>query len=292
MRLNAANRSFTAIVVIAGAVFGLFAGTACWVFAMVVYRLVNDGPATLGDGGTIAGLVLIVLLVAANVLAIRSFRVQATNTSRLSRWVRERSVPLTPGLAEAAERAHLSGRVRLVDAPEAFSFAYGMARPTVAVSRGMIEAVSGDELAAVLDHERYHVANYDPLKVVLARSLPDSLFFLPALGELRGRYVAGRELAADRRAVQKSGVSSVAGALFKVISGPAGVDLSAAAAIGGDEALEARVDQLETGREPPYSPIPPKRMLASVGGGAVLIWAAVASFVSFTPLMAKLCTGS
>ena len=69
MRLNAANRAFTAIVVIAGAVFGLFAGTACWVFAMVLYRLVNDGLTTLGDGGTIAGLVLIALLVAASVLA-------------------------------------------------------------------------------------------------------------------------------------------------------------------------------------------------------------------------------
>ena len=81
----------------------------------------------------------------------------------------------------------------------------------VAVSRGLVESVSSDELAAVLHHERYHVANYDPLKVVLARSLPDSLFFLPALGELRGRYVAGRELAADRRAMTRSGAPSVAG---------------------------------------------------------------------------------
>src|SRR2546429_7914322 len=107
-----------------------------------------------------------------------------------------------------------------------------MPRPAVAGSRGMLESVSPDELAAVLDHERYHVANYDPLKVVLARSLPDSLFFLPVLGELRGRYVAGRELAADRRAVQKSGASSLARGLFKVISGPTGGDLRAAAAIG------------------------------------------------------------
>ena len=291
MSLNAANRAFTTIVVIAGAVFGLFAGTACWVFAMVLYRLVTDGLQTLGDAGTIAGLVLITLLVTANVLAIRSLRVQAANTRRLGRWVRERGLPLTPGLSAAAEQAHLNGRVRLVDAPEAFSFAYGMARPTVAVSRGMIESVSPAELRAVLDHERYHVINYDPLKVVLARSLPDSLFFLPVLGELRGRYVAGRELAADRRAVQKSGASSVAGALFKVIGGPAGVDLSAAAAIGGDEALEARVNQLESGTEPPSAPLPPARVLASVAGGAVLAWAAVASFVSFTPLMARLCTG-
>jgi Zn-dependent protease with chaperone function len=291
VRLNAANRAFTAIVVMAGAVFGLFVGTACWVFAMVLYRLLTEGLTTLGDGGTVAGIVLIAFLVSANVLAIRSFRAQAANTRRLSRWVRERSLPLTPGLRDAAEQAHLGGKVRLVDAPEAFSFAYGMTRPTVAVSRGMIESVSVDELRAVLNHERYHVANYDPLKVVLARGLPDSLFFLPALAELRGRYAAGRELAADRRAVQKSGARSVAGALCKVISGPAGIDLSAAAAIGGDEALEARVNQLESGTEPPYAPIPPTRLLASVGGGAVLAWSAVASFVSFTPLMAKLCTG-
>ena len=291
MRLNSANRAFAGIVVIAAVVFGVFAATACWIFSMVAYKVVTDGLSTLTQLGTMAALLLILLLVATNALALRSFRAQAANTRRLSRWVADRSVALPPSLVDAARAARLEGRVDLVDAEGAFSFTYGISRPRVAVSRGLISSVSNDELAAVFDHERYHVANYDPLKVVLARSLPDSLFFLPALSELRARYVAARELAADRRAMRRGGPKSLAGALYKVIAGPPDVDLGAAAAIGGDEALDARVTQLESGTEPPMAPISRARLVASVGGVGVFGASAVASFASFAPLMAKICTG-
>ena len=291
MRLNSANRAFAGIVVVAAVVFGVFAATACWIFSMVVYKVAADGVSALTQPGSVAALLLIVLLVATNVLALRSFRAQAANTRRLSRWVVDRSVASPASLADAARAAGLEGRVDLVDADGAFSFTYGMSQPRVAVSRGLIDSVSDEELTAVLDHERYHVSNYDPLKVVLARSLPDSLFFLPALSELRGRYVAARELAADRRAMRRAGPAPLAGALYKVIAGPPDVDLGAAAAIGGDEALDARVTQLESGTEPPMAPISRARMVASVGGVGVLGASAIASFASFGPLMAKICTG-
>lgn len=291
MRLNSANRAFAGIVVIAAVVFGVFVATACWTFSMVVYKVATDGLSTLTQLGSVAAVLLIVLLVATNVLALRSFRAQAANTRRLRRWVADRRAPVAPSLADAARAARLEGRVDLVDAESAFSFTYGISRPRVAVSRGLVDSVSREELAAVFDHERYHVANYDPLKVVLARSLPDSLFFLPALSELRGRYVAARELAADRRAMRRGGPKSLAGALYKVIAGPPDVDLGAAAAIGGDEALDARVTQLESGTEPPMAPISRARLVASVGGVGVLGASAVASFASFAPLMAKVCTG-
>jgi len=291
VRLNSANRAFAGIVVVAAVVFGVFAATACWIFSMVVYKVAADGLSALTQPGSVAALLLIVLLVATNVLALRSFRAQAVNTRRLSRWVGDRSVAPPASLADAARAAGLEGRVDLVDADGAFSFTYGMSQPRVAVSRGLIDSVSDEELTAVLDHERYHVSNYDPLKVVLARSLPDSLFFLPALSELRGRYVAARELAADRRAMRRAGPGPLAGALYKVIAGPPDVDLGAAAAIGGDEALDARVTQLESGTEPPMAPISRARMVASVGGICVLGASAIASFASFAPLMAKICMG-
>ena len=291
MRLNSANRAFAGIVVVAAIVFGVFAATACWIFSMVVYKVATDGISTLTQRGSVAALLLIVLLVATNVLALRSFRAQAANTRRLSRWVGDRSVAPAASLADAARAAGLDGRVDLVDADGAFSFTYGVSQPRVAVSRGLIDSVSDEELTAVLDHERYHVSNYDPLKVVLARSLPDALFFLPALSELRGRYVAARELAADRRAMRRGGPAPLAGALYKVIAGPPGVDLGAAAAIGGDEALDARVTQLESGTEPPMAPISRARLVGSVGGVAVLGASAIASFASFSPLMARICTG-
>jgi Zn-dependent protease with chaperone function len=291
MRLNSANRAFAAIVAVAAVAFGLFAAAACWAFGMVLYRIANVGPASLAQTSTVPALVLIALLVVGSVLAIRSFRAQAANTRRLGQWVRECSLPVNLPLSRAAGEAGLAGRVVLVDAAAPFSFAYGMTRPKVAVSRGLLDSVSAQELTAVLHHERYHVASHDPFKVVLARSLPSALFFLPALDDVRGRYVTGRELAADRRAIRTAGPETLAGALYKAISGPAELELGAAAAIGGDDALDARVAQLESGSEPSQAPLSRRRLVASLGGASLLVWSAVGSFVAFAPIMARLCTG-
>lgn len=39
------------------------------------------------------------------------------------------------------------------------------------------------------EHERHHVCNLDPLKVVLVQALSSAFFFLPALDSLRARYL-------------------------------------------------------------------------------------------------------
>jgi hypothetical protein len=77
VRLNSANRAFAGIVVVAAVVFGVFAATACWIFTMVVYKVATDGVSALTQLGSVAALLLIVLLVATNALALRSFRAQA-----------------------------------------------------------------------------------------------------------------------------------------------------------------------------------------------------------------------
>jgi hypothetical protein len=87
-------------------------------------------------------------------------------------------------------------------------------------SPGLYKRASEPELEAVLEHERYHNHNLDPLKVTLARALPATFFYLALLRDLHPRYLAGRELAADRRAVPRCGKQSLAGALFTVVRGP------------------------------------------------------------------------
>ena len=138
----------------------------------------------------------------------------------------------------------------LLDAPERFSFAYGLLTPRVVVSCGLLEGVSDDELRAILEHEHYHVCNLDPLKVVLVQALSATFFFLPALDSLRARYLAGRELEADRRAVNACGRRPLVSALLKVVRGPDWSELEGVAAIGGHELLDVRVAQLETGIQP------------------------------------------
>jgi beta-lactamase regulating signal transducer with metallopeptidase domain len=148
------------------------------------------------------------------------------------------------------------------------------------VSRPLYEAAAADELDAILEHERYHVRNLDPLKVLLARALPATFFYAPALSGLKTRYVAARELAADRRAVESCGSKPLAGALFKVVRAPAWPELQAAAAIGGPELLDVRVAQLETGSEPELAGLTGRALAISAAAAALLTGLFVASVVA------------
>jgi Zn-dependent protease with chaperone function len=285
MRLDSANRSFLAFM---GAALLLTAVVLCGALGgvlvpLVLGRLSRGGFAgLLNDGGSWLAALLFGLLVAFGlVLGARSLVRQVVASRRLARRVRGLAVPVSEKLIAAATQAGLAGRVVCVGAPEAFSFVYGVLTPRVAVSRGLLQGVTREELHAVLEHERYHVSNLDPLKVVLVQALSAALFFLPALESLRASYAAGCELAADRRAVATCGRRSLAGALLKVVRGPAWRELEVATAIGGSELLDVRVAQLETGEEPRLHALSLKRVVLSLFGAALLTATFLASVSGF-----------
>jgi Zn-dependent protease with chaperone function len=207
---------------------------------LVLERVSHDGIAGLLDSGDslLPVLLFIVLVVAGLALGARSITRQIIASSRLARRVRGLALELPDELALAASEVGLGGRVVLLAVPERFSFAYGVLTPRVAISQGLVEGVSDEELRAVLEHEHYHVCNLDPLKVVLVQALSAAFFFLPILDSLRARYLAGREFAADRRAVRACGRRPLVGALLKVVRGPDWSELEGVAAIGGSELLD------------------------------------------------------
>jgi Zn-dependent protease with chaperone function len=216
-------------------------------------------------------------------------------TRRLDRRVRRHISEPSPLLNESAARVGLAGRVDLIDAVEPSAFTWGLRRPRVAVSTALVEQLDAPELDAVLAHERYHVTNFDPAKLFATRALPAAFFYLPVMRPLLDRYLTARELAADRRALDHHGVRPLAGALLKVVSGPTWADLRSAAAIGGDNALDDRLAQLEDGTEP----APPRLTLQSLGlsalGATAVVWSVVALLTAFggpAALMRAVCAGS
>jgi Zn-dependent protease with chaperone function len=273
MRLDQANRSFLAFVGVA-LLFGatVLCGAIGGVLVPLSLARVSHGG-LLGlwnDRATLlAPLALFVLIAVSVGLGGRALVRQAVASRVLSRRVRALASTAPEALAQAARQTGLAGRVVLVDAAESFSFVYGVMTPRVAVSRGLLERATGDELRAVLEHERYHVRNIDPLKAAIVRVLSDALFILPALESLRARYVAGRELAADRRAVALCGRRPLAGALLKVVRGPDWSELGGAAAISSPELLDVRVVQLESGSEPKPEALDLKSVILSLGGAAL-----------------------
>jgi Zn-dependent protease with chaperone function len=278
MSLDSANRSFLAFMSIA---LLLGAYVLCGALGAV---LVPRFLARASDPGLAVPLVLLPLLGAIAVglaRAGRSLARQMLASRRLAQHVCALACTPPDRLARAALQSELGGRVVCVDAPGSFSFAYGSLTPRVAVSRGLLECASSAELRAVLEHERYHVRNLDPLKVVLMRALSAALPLLPALDTLRGRYLASCELAADRRALAVCGRRALASALMKVVRGPRSCELHVAASFGGVELLNMRLTQLETGVAPRPNGFGIARATISLLGPLVLLLALLASASSF-----------
>lgn len=279
MRLNSANRSFftlAGIVLVPYALLGVF---GCGLLSLVVYRLAHDGIAGLHrDGQDLRPAALFFAVVTTGtVVGVLSLRRQVRATRRLSRWVDDRATVITPAIAECARRAELDERVVVIDEDHPCSFTFGLVGAKVAISTGLADRIGADELDAVLEHERYHVRANDTVKVVIARAGAAAFFFLPVLGHLRDRYLSGRELAADRRAIQAVGERSLAGALYRATEGPSFAEFGAAAALGGSAFLDERVEQLEHGEEPAMMPLPRRALgVTAVGLTALTIAFALA----------------
>jgi Zn-dependent protease with chaperone function len=269
---DTANRAFLGLAALALLAYTLAGIGACALLAFVAYRVAVDGMHALSTGGLPLALALAFLaLTGAGALrGLWSLRCQLNATEALADSVRAGRRPSDGRIDPIAARVGIR-RLDIVDAGEPFSFTYGSFFPRVATSRGLLDALSPGELEAVLQHERYHVKYLDPFKVLLARAISAAFFYLPILRDLRRRYVAARELAADRRAVKACGTRALAGALAKVVGSPAWADLRTAAAIGDPDLLDVRITQLETGREPPLDPVSPATLALSALGGGVLL---------------------
>jgi len=278
IRWDRANRSFFWLVGVVLVPYVLVGLVGCGLLGFIGYRVATDGLSDLSAGGhnlwPAVG-AFVVLGLGAVLAAVSGWR-QLRATDRLQERIHDLALPAPPALAEAAREARLGRRLDYVDAVEPFAFAYGFGRPRVAVSRGLFEVATPAEISAVLAHERYHVRNFDPAKVVAAKVLSAAYFFLPALQGLRTRYRAASELAADRKAVMRCGHAAVAGALYRVVRGPDWPELTTAAAMASSELLEVRIRQLETGHEPDVAPVSSARValtlvaLAAVAGALVV----------------------
>jgi Zn-dependent protease with chaperone function len=103
----------------------------------------------------------------------------------------------------------------VIDEPSPQAFCTGFMRPRVYVSTGALELLGRHELDAVLAHEAHHARRRDPLRLFVARTLAEALFFVPVLQRLADRYEALAELAADEAAIASTNDrSSLAEALL------------------------------------------------------------------------------
>lgn len=140
-----------------------------------------------------AALLVLALAVLGLVVAVRAARSALRQRRQQRRFLRD--------LRVVAEAEVCGSSVLLIDEPRPQAFCAGCLRPRLYLSIAALERLSEAELRAVLAHERHHLLRRDPLRVLVARVLSESLFFLPILPRLSARYAALAELAADEATV-------------------------------------------------------------------------------------------
>ena len=270
--MNTANRSFVTLVAFALVPYALIGLFCCGALSLIAYRISTDGLSILTDDWRIWPAIAFFAVVGAGTIrAVLSLRTQLRATERLDQHVRALELEACPKLEGAAAGTSLVGRVVLIDDQRVIQ-----AQDILAEDRiiGYQRAIGGRQNNEFVWHSEFglQAAREKALEIFFDRNRPDALvvlddfmamgvvlaartagpalFYLPVLRDLHRRYVAGRELAADRRAARACGPQPLAGALYKVTTGPEWSEFGAAAAIGADDLLDLRVMQLETGREP------------------------------------------
>ena len=96
-------------------------------------------------------------------------------------------------------------------------FCYGLFKPKVCISSGLIKLLKQDELQAVLLHESQHRLAKDPLKLFAVKLFQNAFFFLPGLKTAINKYLTYSELAADEQATDNfTDRPKLARAIFKI----------------------------------------------------------------------------
>ena len=168
--------------------------------------------------------------------------------------------PLAAIAADADLRLYLTPARR----PDAFCF--GLLRPRIVVTTGLLARLNGEEQAAVVWHEAEHAHAYEPAKCLLARIATHTFFWIPLLRALLERFLLVKEITADRRAVQRTSRDALAGALYQVASAPS------LAAVGAGDFAGSRLERLFK----PQAPLPPvfrRRCLfvSALGAAAIIL---------------------
>ena len=270
--MRTADRAFGLLVVLA-------LGSSSLLIALLATLLPRGFALVTGGAADTASVVAVLVLILATfgvTLGLTSLFRQLLATLSLIRTLLSRRVTVSRRISGIADSLELAGRIDVVRDPRPFSFCYWFRRPRICLSTGLVKRLDDPELRAVLLHERYHLRQRDPLRLVVARYFAAGLYVVPVVEELVEYYTVQKEVAADQAAVRAmGGVRELASALFKVLPDADDVDLGLLVPVGSLSVTEARIEQLVEGRAVPLAL---SRASVVLSGGS-LAAAAVLAFV-------------
>lgn len=198
-------------------------------FSNVKFSFSHSGP-----------LFLIILVVIILLIGMLTLTVQILKTKRFLKKNLSRKILIPATLKSITSELNLDGKINIVKDDNKFSFCYGLVKPKICLSTGLLKDLTKIELKAVILHESYHLKNHDPLKILLGKTSAVMFFFIPLFREVQNYYAFSKEIAADEVVIKKGHKHSLLSVLSKLMVSPSPTFAGVAALMNIND-LEKRI---------------------------------------------------
>ena len=226
-------------IAIVGSLINLFIKTLPLTFANAIYFCQRSFVNAIAFPHTTPFFVLLFLSFVF-IVGLFVFAIQVLQTQRFIKKVVKRPITQPRKLESVTQALGLTNKIAVIEDKKHFSFCYGLLRRKICLSTGLIQSLTKSELKAVLLHEKYHLKNFDPLRILLGKTASRMLFFIPTLQDIQTHYALSKEIAADDDVVRCGNRESLISALTKLLS-PSIPSLSGIAAFADSHSLEKRI---------------------------------------------------
>ncbi len=128
-------------------------------------------------------------------------------------------------------------------------FCFGFLNPQICISSSLVKLLSRQELKAVLIHEGTHLSNYDPLRILILKTLENFFFYTFGLKTLVKKFLVTAEILADFGAIQYFQTKKyLLKALIKILEKSQNLNLNYPETVGAFNVTEERINWLTEDR--------------------------------------------
>jgi beta-lactamase regulating signal transducer with metallopeptidase domain len=174
---------------------------------------------------------------------------QLRDTRRFLQSLPHREHPLPDRLRRLATDLGIIDHLDLIQDLRGYSFCYGLLHPRICVTTGLLGLLDDAELRALLLHERHHLRQHDPLRILLGEVVADAMSLLPIARTLARHHRVAQEVAADQAAIAGSESEvPLSSALLKLLTIESH-RLHVPTAVGAFSVTEERIARLVYGEQ-------------------------------------------
>ena len=148
-------------------------------------------------------------------------------------------------LWKIAQELTIENQVRMIKTKKTLAACFGIFKPKIFISSGLLKIATAGELRAILTHEKYHLDHKDNFVMLVASIVQNFFPFFPVIKDFIKHYRIQRELEADAHAVTGHNDSKhLISALEKLIRNESQYAFIGASGLGVFDTLEARIRYL------------------------------------------------